>query len=457
MGSYANCYLGPFHVGSSKGDVDPFLMGHFSATDKVVTSDFDALPAVLRAQYDRTALKDEGEGPNNTSPFVFYRAELSVVRDRLEVQGYTYAAACDAFAQCVQLELAQERKRAEKHPDLFAVSVQVMEVQTVQLWQEALTKIARDELTWKDQQQYAGTLIGEMLKGLGQTENWYGYPGIDTNVPLRIAVEACSEGDELIYDLTDLVWSELTSPGDDFVEQALGMSAKEHAGSARTVVLTEGRFDAFALSESMRLLFPHLRDFYSFMDFDTFDPEGGAAALVKQVKAFAGAGIVNRIVAIFDNDAAAHDAMRSLKSLKLPSRIQIMHLPDFEFLRDYPTLGPAGESKMDVNGVAASIEVYLGKDVLTSPSSGDLVRVQWKGFVAGVGKYQGEILDKRAVQERFRVKLQACVGDGSGLESADWAGLRLVLRRLFEIFHQEDAKAMAEMVRWQYENGYSRA
>lgn len=457
MGSYADCYLGPFHIGSSKRNVDPFLMEHFCAIDKVITTDFDALPAVLKERYERADPPDEEGPPNETFPFVFYRASLSVVRDRLAVRGYTYAAACDAFAQCIQLELAQERRSAEEHADLFETSIQVLEAQSVERWQEALRKIARDELTWRDQQQYAGTLIGEMLKSLGQTEDWYGYPGVDTNVPLRIAVEACSEGDELVYDLTDLIWTEDAKPDEDFVQRALDVSDKEHAGSTRTVVLTEGRFDAFVLSESLRLLFPHLLDYYSFMDFDTYDPEGGAAALVKQVKAFAAAGIVNRIVAIFDNDAAAHDAMRSLKSLKLPSSIQIMHLPDFEFLRNYPTLGPAGESKMDVNGVAASIEVYLGREVLTSPSSGDLVCVQWKGFVAGVGKYQGEILDKRAVQDRFRAKLRASVAEGSELRSADWAGIHLILKRLFEIFHQEDAKAMAEMARWQYENGYSRA
>jgi hypothetical protein len=33
-------------------------------------------------------------------------------------------------------------------------------------------------------------------------------PGLDTNVPLRLAIEACAESDEFICDVTDLVWSE---------------------------------------------------------------------------------------------------------------------------------------------------------------------------------------------------------------------------------------------------------
>jgi hypothetical protein len=191
------------------------------------------------------------------------------------------------------------------------------------------------------------------------------------------------------------------------------------------------------------------------MDFDNFDPEGGAAALVKQVKAFAGAGVVNRMVAIFDNDAASHDAVRSLKQLKLPANIRVMHLPELEFLRNYPTLGPAGESTMDVNGLAGNIELYLGEDVLTSPSSNQIVRVQWKGFVAGVGKYHGEILDKSSVQERFREKLARSTKGGSRA-SGDWTSLKHILQSMFEIFHQEDAKAILGILDWQYENGYSR-
>ena len=42
-----------------------------------------------------------------------------------------------------------------------------------------------------------------------------------------------------------------------------------------------------------------------FMDFEGVRIGGGAGSLVNIVKAFAGAGIVNRTVALFDNDTAA--------------------------------------------------------------------------------------------------------------------------------------------------------
>lgn len=33
--------------------------------------------------------------------------------------------------------------------------------------------------------------------------------------------------------------------------------------------------------------------------------------------------------------------------------------------KKHPTLGPNGTSKMDINGLACSVELYLGTDILT--------------------------------------------------------------------------------------------
>jgi hypothetical protein len=60
---------------------------------------------------------------------------------------------------------------------------------------------------------------------------------------------------------------------------------------------------------------------------------------------------------------------------------------------------------MDINGSAAGIEVYFGRDILCG-ENGTLIPIQWKGFEASLGRYQGEILDKRGCLERFSRKLQ---------------------------------------------------
>jgi len=156
------------------------------------------------------------------------------------------------------------------------------------------------------------------------------------------------------------------------------------------------------------------------------------------VKAFAGAGILNKVVAIFDNDTAAEAAIRSLRNIRLPTNIQIMKLPPCSSLNDYPTVGPSGPVTMNVNGIAGSIDLYLGNDVLREEDS-KLAPVQWTGYEAGVGKYQGEVLFKDRLHERFKKKLQAS-SEAEILEASDWADIRLVLSTIFRAFHGFDEK-----------------
>ena len=59
---------------------------------------------------------------------------------------------------------------------------------------------------------------------------------------------------------------------------------------------------------------------------------------------------------------------------------------------------------MNVNGLACSIDMYFGVDVLTRNK--ELIPIQWKGFEEKEKKYQGEIADKNYVQETFRKKLR---------------------------------------------------
>src|SRR6266511_2600045 len=163
--------------------------------------------------------------------------------------------------------------------------------------------------------------------------------------------------------------------------------------------LTEGRTDAQFLSAALTLLYPHLTDLVSFLDYD-HKAEGGAGALVRMVKSFAAAGIANRVVALFDNDTAAADALRALDTSKLPNHVRVLRYPNTSLAAAYPTVGPptldaphGTLAYADVNGLAGSIELYLGRDVLTRPD-GHLRPVRWRSLVAGSRAYQGEVTDK---------------------------------------------------------------
>ena len=81
-----------------------------------------------------------------------------------------------------------------------------------------------------------------------------------------------------------------------------------------------------------------------------------------------------------------------------------MKYPDIALAKKYPTIGPTGKRRMNVNGFACSIEMYFGIDVLTQDNQ--LIPIQWKGYEDKEKKYQGEIVNKKYVQETFRKKLK---------------------------------------------------
>ena len=157
---------------------------------------------------------------------------------------------------------------------------------------------------------------------------------------------------------------------------------------------------------------------------------------MKLVRSFVGAGIANRVLALADNDTGAHDALDKLKRGHLPDGYRVMHYPQLPLLRRYPTLGPqlADPVLMDVNGKAGSLEMYLGRDLLTV--DGELVPVQWMGYVEGQKSYQGAIspAERKRIHGAFRKKVKAAVQDPSVREGQDWSGVEAIVSAVLEAF-----------------------
>ncbi|PYU03509.1 MAG: hypothetical protein DMG33_16580 [Acidobacteria bacterium] len=66
--------------------------------------------------------------------------------------------------------------------------------------------------------------------------------------------------------------------------------------------------------------------------------------------------------------------------------------------------------------------------------------MQWTGYDTSLRKYQGEVLLKDEIQERFHNRLQACVADPQLLQTTDWFGMRAILSAIFRSFHELDGK-----------------
>lgn len=257
----------------------------------------------------------------------------------------------------------------------------------------------------------------------------------DRLIVLRAALLACPDH-EVRLDVTWHYAGGTIETIDGLCSSALDSMHAGASGYAPVVVLAEGRTDIEFLGSGLRLLCPHLVDLIRFMDF-AHRPAGGAASLVTTVKSFAAAGIANRVVALFDNDTAAADALRPWDRSGLPASIRVFQYPPLSLATDYPTLGPPpGDTKVantDVNGLAGSIELYLGRDVLTD-DDGNLRPVHWHAYIQSMRRYQGEIADKNAVQDAYRAKVRDASADRSRMAQQDWSGVSSILDMVIHAF-----------------------
>ncbi len=433
MGSYAECWLESLYVGSTKNDFDYGLMQLFRAADKrVLRCSVNDLPKPMHRWTDH--VEDLKEKVN----VVYYAAPAFLIKDRLELKGYTLSTAKRAFMKRMRAQAREYTSEVYKGmEDYFQKRACLLKALDVDEWLTTLRRIKDKNLEFPpwavSKYEEEVTLEDFMLHN-----DWYGFPGVDLYVPLRLALEICEEKDNFIYDLTDLIDGGYFKKSDDLVGIASEFASGEHTSSSKIIILTEGRSDGWILSESMKLLYPHISDYFTFMDFEAARVEGGVSHLAKIVKSFAGAGIANKVIAVFDNDTAGQEAIRSLRQVKLPGNLSVLKLPDLKALRKYPTIGPSGQRAMNVNGLAASIELYLGEDVLRE--NGKLAPVQWSAYNPAVGKYQGEVMNKDKIHKRFKEKLADQKNCTNLMQNENWSGLRAVMSSIFCAFHRFDQK-----------------
>jgi hypothetical protein len=439
MGSYAYLKIGEIIVGSSKNDFDPTVMMLFTDNDKYIAEVID----------------NEGSTDSNSNeeeyPYlkVEYSITLQVARDRLDYMGFTLDRARQLFDEGVQNQIneliaRQSRDSWSKHEFLRESLQKELELlgnykleDWIQGFQFILNnKLKEDSKLWYDYESKAECEYSPTVcYMLGAHNDYYSFPALDARAFLRSAVEVLANAETLLsYDVSALINGGYFNPTDDLAEWARRDLVEDFAVNHKTIVLTEGKSDKSILEGSLKLLYPHLVQYYSFMDFDTAKAPGGASELVGTLKAFIGAGIVNRTVAFFDNDTAAKTAMRSLAGIKLPDSVKVFNYPDLAIATDYPTLGPQGIIEMNINGLAGSIELYFGHDVLLNPD-GTLTPVQWKGFDPTLRQYQGEILNKTELQARFYRKLNDCISNPLRISGYDWSGIRAILDVLRTAFH----------------------
>lgn len=161
----------------------------------------------------------------------------------------------------------------------------------------------------------------------------------------------------------------------------------------RFLLVTEGSSDAAILRHALKLLRPHVSDFFDFVDMEEGYPFSGTGNLFRFVQGLISISVQNNILVLFDNDAEGIANFKRCAALNVPANMRILSLPDLPDFEAFPTVGPDGESVSDINGRAAAIECYLDLD--------DTARVRWTAFNQAMGAYHGELEGKTRFMRTF--------------------------------------------------------
>ena len=435
MGSYTELMIGGYPIISTKSAVIPEVMTIFRERDKRV---------FIRKVSERNELvwgQLVATTDEETETAIQYACEAGKIVDRLNIMGFTLQRVREDFESLRRTELDQIASWKDQY-DSDDQTNDTRQWCTQQLeffkrlsfdgYANALCEVF-DKRLWSKQFDDCNTesLDPTVKYILNHKENLLGFLGSDIRSLLRLICDLVDLQSEFIQDITALVaagYYEENEPVCDNVIRVL----TGHPEDSLRIILTEGSTDSAILRDALELLYPHLTGYYSFFDFDSSRSQGGAGRLVAVVKAFAAAGINNQVIALFDNDTAAKEARRALDAISLPPNIVVLHYPNLPALCNYPTLGPTGLSNMDINGLAASIELYLGEDVLSK--SGKPTPIQWKGFNETLGQYQGEVMHKTQLILNFKQKVERCKSDKAVMNSVDWDGLNANLQTVFCAF-----------------------
>ena len=378
MGSYCTIYFDGLEVCNAKSAVPDMFSAIFQESDRQ-----------LRAS------RYEG----NDAPEVVYETTKNVVLARLALMGCTSQIARDRLSRWIADERETWQEYAsESNGDWAEETAMVMHNFSIDDWYERVPEV----LARRHTQEEPNDAIDRHMRE--HDSRWLWFDGYDSLVGFRALLDANPLIEKVTLDISDLIDGGWLDEDERVCKSHTNDSIHRLGPLAPTVILAEGHSDINILKRSLSVLFPDRKDYFSFFEHAELKVDGGAAYLVKFLKAFAAARTPLRLVAVFDNDTAGCQAHGQAKNLGLPDNMILLRLPDINLAKTYPTIGPQGLHAVDVNGQAASIELYLGRTALSV--NGKLRHVRWTGYDRTADAYQGEVEGKNDVKRVFFQELK---------------------------------------------------
>jgi hypothetical protein len=434
MGSYAELRIGGYTVYSLKSQVDSITMSLFTELNRHSYIGQDEIDR-HKSELEACDSEDEVDPPLTTYE---YRSTVGQVIQRLEVMGFTLDESRQYFNEFFE-DLGPDLEDEFYLKPYGAIDPTDL---TLENWMKAIKYCIEKGVPYYqlgdrdtcDRLDAAGMTWFHVMYFHGD-ENILGFPGGDIRLALRSCLEIFNNDDQIVLDYSDLVYGGYYNEEDELCEIVSEDLSHTFRPSEQVLVLTEGSSDATIIRDTIKVLYPHLADLFSFLDFtrEDFRTEGGVGFIVKVLKVLVSAKVGTKVLAIFDNDLAARDALRSLKVKALPSNIKVITLPELEIAKRYPTIGPGGQTDADINGRALSLELFFGQEILLRPD-GSLTPVRWTSFVNSMKEYQGEIDDKERLQKKYRALLKRIQADPAVAEQVDLGDMHKLLQRIFYAF-----------------------
>jgi hypothetical protein len=389
-------------------------------------------------RHERTQLPTED---NEEGRAYVYECPVGHLVDRLEIMGFTLAQSEEQMDKLRTDALNGFELRCvprNEPPDKCETRLKKIEILTDSRFEDWLEAYVRVTDSWLSGTFYQVTERGPLdhhlylflMEERDAPVEGVRNPFEETRFQLRAMLATFRRDETATLDYTPMVIQWDFEPSEHLAETATDSLLAPARRTEPIVVLTEGRTDTRILSRSLEKLYPHLAHLYTFLDYGGFGPQPGTGGVGNLYKGLAGCRISNRVIALFDNDAAGTVAMAKTKERPFPANFLALQLPTLELAQKYPTVGPTGPVNTDINGLACGIELYLGAASLTG-DDGLLTPIQWTGFERQLEKYQGELRDKEKVQERYLQRLEAAT---DAQYDPQFENMRTLFRMIFRAF-----------------------
>lgn len=281
MGTYTEFSVAGYPLFHSKSSVIPEVMTVFREGDKQIFARRlgDRNPLV----WGEALAADVDEMETATA----YIANTDSVIARLDVMGFTINRVRHDYETGRQTELAmyQEWVNNETDTEWLAEKVRLIESLSFDTYLDALRQVMAAGYLPEPFDDNKKPGLSEAIRYLLDDNEDYqlGFFASDLRSLVRVACEVAPKPSKVVQDITNLVDGGYYALGDPVCQQSIDSLTLGHLENSNRIVLTEGSTDTQVLKSSLRLLYPHLSDYYSFLDFENVRVPGGAGQLASLI------------------------------------------------------------------------------------------------------------------------------------------------------------------------------